>query len=187
MKNNKYLYLITILYFVLGIINIHFALIGMICMIIPIILLFKNRKKTWCQGYCPRASLYSNSGKVTSKYSLKVPLSFVKGKIKWIVLAYFVLSLTIIIKSTIMVSLDKAIPVDYLKFLLIFPLEGIPQLLHFKVAPWLLHLSYRFYSLMMTTTILGLILSLVYKPRTWCTVCPIATISDVYIKGSKGN
>nr|WP_242694155.1 hypothetical protein [Proteiniclasticum aestuarii] len=33
----------------------------------------------------------------------------------------------------------------------------------------------------MTTTLIGLSLSYLYKPRTWCTICPVNTISDIYI------
>lgn len=63
MRNHKYLFLITISFFLLGFVNIHFSLLGIVCMTLPIVLLLKNRKKTWCQGYCPRASLYTTCGK----------------------------------------------------------------------------------------------------------------------------
>ena len=184
MKNNKYLFIITLSYFALGIVNIHFALLGLICMGIPIFLLVKDRKKTWCQGYCPRAALYSTCGKATSKWSGKTPKFFVTGPMKWIMLFYFGLSLTIIIISTIAVANGKP-PMDFLKFLLVFPLGKLPQLFEISSPPWLLHLSYRFYSMMLTTTTLGFILALIYKPRTWCTICPIATVSDKYIKSGK--
>ena len=184
MKNNKLLFTITLLYFCLGFINIHFALLGFICMIFPFALLFKTKKKTWCQGYCPRANLYSKVGKTTSKFSLKTPNFFIKGDMKWYMLVYFCVSLFVIITSTIKVS--QGMPaLEQLRFLLIFPLEGMPQLIHINSIPWVLHLSYRFYSMMMTTTILGYVMALIFRPRTWCTVCPIATVSDVYLKSKK--
>lgn len=181
MKNYKYLFVFTLTYFALGFLNIHFALLGLICMTLPIILLIKNTKKTWCQGYCPRASLYSKCGKLTSKYSYKTPTFFIKGFMKWIMLGYFAVSLTLIILSTIAVANGKP-PLDIVKFLIVFPLGKIPQAFNIVSPPWVLHLSYRFYSMMATTTALGLILALIYKPRTWCTICPISTISELYIK-----
>lgn len=63
MRNHKYLFLITISFFLLGFVNIHFSLLAIFCMTFPIILLLRDRKKTWCQGYCPRASLYTTCGK----------------------------------------------------------------------------------------------------------------------------
>lgn len=187
MKNNKYLFLITIFYFVLGFINIHFSLLGIFCMSLPIILLLKDNKKTWCQGYCPRASLYTKSGKLTKKYSGKTPLFFIKGNMKWIMLSYFAISLFIITVSTIKVASGSMPPMNIIRFLLLFPIKGeMPQLIELNnVFLWITHLSYRFYSMMMTTTVLGLILSLIYKPRTWCTICPISTVSDSYLKSKK--
>lgn len=182
MRNNKYLYLITLTYFALGFINIHFSLIGLICMIIPFILLFKNKKKTWCQSYCPRSSLYTKVGKI-KKHSRPTPKFFTKGSMKYIILTYFSISLFIIFMSTLMVANGKRPPMDYLRFLIFIRLPGtMPQLISFhQIVPWITHLSYRMYSMMMTTTLLGLSLGLFYKPRTWCTVCPIATLSDGYL------
>lgn len=102
---------------------------------------------------------------------------------KWIILTYFGVSLTMITLSTIMVANGRRPPLEQLRLLIFIPLPfDVPQLITWnQIVPWLTHLSYRMYSMMMTTTILGLAFGLIYKPRTWCTVCPIATISDVYI------
>jgi len=89
--------------------------------------------------------------------------------------------------STLKVAAGSIPAMGYLRFLLVFPIKGeMPQLIQFSnMVSWVTHLSYRFYSMMMTTTVLGLTLAIVYKPRTWCTICPIATISDSYIKFKK--
>ncbi|MDF2859335.1 MAG: putative rane protein [Neobacillus sp.] len=184
MRNHKLLFFITIFFFALGFVNIHFSLLGIVCMTLPIILLLKDRKKTWCQGYCPRASLYTNCGKTKKWNSRKTPQFFIKGNMKWIMLAYFGVSLFFIIMSTLGVARDIRPAMETLRFLILIPLPfKMPQLFDIiDLAPWLTHLSYRFYSMMMTTTFLGLILAMVYKPRTWCTICPIATVSDVILK-----
>lgn len=184
MRNHKFLFVFTIAFFVLGFINIHFSLLGIICMTLPIILLWKDHKKTWCQSYCPRASLYTTCGKAKKWASRKTPRFFIKGNMKWIMLIYFGLSLLFIVMSTIGVARGMKPPMEYLRFLILIPIPfKIPQLLDIiNMAPWLTHLSYRFYSMMMTTTFLGLLLAMVYKPRTWCTICPIATVSDVILK-----
>lgn len=184
MRNHKYLFLITLTFFALGFVNIHFSLTAIICMTLPIILLLKDRKKTWCQGYCPRASLYSTCGKSKKWNSLRSPRFFIEGKMKWIMLIYFGISLTVILMSTIGVARGMRPAMEYLRFFIIIPIPyKMPQLLDMlEFAPWLTHLSYRFYSMMMTTTVLGLILALIYKPRTWCTICPISTVSDVILK-----
>jgi hypothetical protein len=150
-------------------------------------LLLKTNKKTYCQGYCPRANLYTRVGKTSSKYSKKTPLYLIKGNMKWIMLFYFGISLFFITMSTIRVSSGLMPPMEKLRFLIFFrvPFEIIQLIEVENVLPWILHLSYRFYSMMMTTTLIGLILALVYKPKTWCVICPIATISDAYLDFNK--
>lgn len=184
MKNHRLLFIFTLLYFILGIINIHFSLLAMVCMTLPIILLYRTRKKTWCQGYCPRASLYTTCGKLKKWRSLNTPKFFIKGNMKWIMLIYFGISLTIIAISTIGVLRGRISPLEQLRYFILIPVPfSMPQIIDFTLpAPWLTHLSYRFYSMMMTTTTLGFVLGMIYKPRTWCTICPIATVSDVAIK-----
>jgi hypothetical protein len=186
-KNNKYLFIINVLYFALGIVNIHFSLLAFVCMMLPMYLLVKSNKKTYCQGYCPRSNLYTNVGKVTNKYSRKTPMYFINGNMKWIMLIYFGLSLFFITMSTIRVSSGFMVPMEKLRFLIFFslPFEMVQLFELNYVLPWVTHLSYRFYSMMMTTTLIGLVLALVYKPKTWCVICPIQTILDVYINSNK--
>ena len=88
------------------------------------------------------------------------------------------------------VARGMRLPMEYLRFLILIPIPfKMPQLFDImNIVPWLTHFFYRFYSMMMITTVLGLILAMVHKPRTWCTICPIATASDVLLKkGDKDN
>ncbi|MFA9463151.1 MAG: hypothetical protein ACERKN_02555 [Velocimicrobium sp.] len=99
-------------------------------------------------------------------------------------LVYFGISLFFILMSTLGVVKGMKPAMEYLRFFILFPLPfEMPQLLDIiNLSPWLTHLSYRIYSMMMTTTILGLLLAMFYKPRTWCAICPISTISDTLLK-----
>ncbi|NLW12117.1 MAG: 4Fe-4S binding protein [Clostridiaceae bacterium] len=187
LKNHRLLFIGTLLYFAFAFINIHFAMLAMACMITPFILLVRDKKKTWCQGYCPRASLYTKAGKSPFARGHKTPKSFIKGNVKWYVLAYFSLNLLIMLGTTIRVAAGVMEPMNYPRFLLFFAFRGeLPQLLPIASGvQWLSHLSYRFFSMMMTTSVIGLLMSLFYKPRTWCTICPVATMSDAALKGIK--
>ena len=187
LKNNKYLFIINLSYFALGFVNIHFSLLGIICMILPMILLVKNNKKTYCQGYCPRANLYTKAGKLTSKQSRKTPEYFIKGNMKYLMLIYFGISLFFITMSTLRVAKGAMDPLEQLRFFIVMPITfEFPQLVAIEnVIPWITHLSYRFYSMMMTTTSIGLVMAFVYKPRSWCTICPISTISGIYLDSQK--
>ncbi len=38
--------------------------------------------------------------------------------------------------------------------------------------------AFGFYSLMLTSLLLGLIVMVLYKPRTWCAFCPMGTMTQ---------
>lgn len=183
LRNNQSLFIITISFFLLGLINIHLALLGFLCMVIPFVLLMKTKKKTYCQGYCPRASLYTKMG-TFKKINRKTPNFFIKGNMKYFILLYFVFNLFIMIAATTRVYSGMMPPMLMARFMIFFPFPGkLPQLLEFpNIAPWITHLSYRVFSMMLSTTILGILFGLLYKPRSWCTICPINTLSDSYLK-----
>ena len=178
------LYILTILFFILGFFNILFGWLGFACMIIPFILLAKDKKKTWCQNYCPRASLFTALLKGRSLTGKVGPKWLVKGKAKWIMLGYFTVNLFILTMSTIMVFRGKREAMEMIRFMIAFQLPwDIPQLLDIGTFPsWAVHLSFRIYSMMFTTTIIGLLLGWIFTPRTWCTICPVNTISDIALK-----
>ncbi|MDF2522650.1 MAG: hypothetical protein K0R31_291 [Clostridiales bacterium] len=182
--SRNYLYLVTILFFVLGFFNIIFAWLGFACLTIPFILLIKNKRKTWCQGYCPRASLFETLFKNRSLSGKAGPDWLTRGKVKWYVFVYFIFNLFVIVMSTIMVFTGKRAPVEKVRFLVAFQMPwDMPNLLDFAVFPsWTVHLSFRLYSMMFTTTVLGLLLAWIFKPRTWCTICPVNTASDLILK-----
>ena len=42
--------------------------------------------------------------------------------------------------------------------------------------------SFGFYSLMLTSLLIGLIVMVLYKPRTWCAFCPMGTMTQSICK-----
>jgi hypothetical protein len=182
-KNHRYLYLITLAFFGLALVNIHFAILGVICMTIPLYLLQRDQKKTWCQGYCPRSSLFMALGKKRKKKGRVTPMSFIRGNVKNAVLVYFGISLFISFMSTLQVFIGNMAPMLIPRFLILLPVNvTFPQIITVSGIPvWITHFAFRMFSMMMTTTIIGISLSYIYKPRTWCTICPVNTISDIYI------
>lgn len=122
-------------------------------------------------------------GKKRKKKGKVTPMSFIKGNVKNVVLIYFGISLMIALMSTLQVALGNMAPMLIPRFLIILPIPvAFPQLITLSGIPvWITHFAFRMFSMMMTTTFIGLSLSYLYKPRTWCTICPVNTISDIYI------
>lgn len=157
---------------------------GFVCLTLPFVLLRRDKKKTWCKSYCPRASLFSVLFKGRSLTKRTAPKLLTNDRAKRIVLVYFCLNLFALVMSTTMVSIGRIDVIDKVRFLMAFQLPwDIPQLLNINDIPnWAVHLSFRIYSMMFSTTVVGLLLGWIYTPRTWCTICPINTISDISIK-----
>jgi len=183
-KNNKRipLYIITTAYFILGIINITFAFFALSCMVIPFFLLYRNKEKSWCKKYCPRAD-YLNLFRVF-KTGFKIPRWLTSEKMKKMVFQYFCMNLLFIAMSTFMVRSGNILPIDNIRFLIVFESPWkFPQLWNpAEFSDVITHLSYRLYSIMFSSTVIGTILAILYKPRTWCAVCPVNTLSSTILK-----
>ena len=46
-------------------------------------------------------------------------------------------------------------------------------------APWVAQFAFGFYSIMLTSTLIGLIVMVLFKPRTWCVFCPMGTMTQL--------
>ncbi len=181
-KNVFPLFLITLAFFALGFVNILTAYLALACMALPFIILARQKKKSWCQGLCPRADLLSRLKPVSAGKA--APRALTSDRVKRGVLTYFCMNLLFITLSTFMVSQGQMAPIDRVRFLIAFQIPWeMPQLLTFEgISGTVIHLAFRLYSLMFTSTVAGVVLALLYKPRTWCTVCPVNTLSDAALE-----
>lgn len=183
MANNRVnlqnrLFLFTILFFGIGMIHISFAIIGIFCFTVPFYFYFRYKDKTWCRDICPRAGFFT---RVIAKISigLKPPKWLTGQRFRDGVVIYFGVNVFIILMSTLMVALGRVEPIAQVRFLIAFAMPfDLPQLLHFQVSDVLVHLGYRVYSMMFSSVILGVILGVLFRPRMWCGVCPVGTLTS---------
>lgn len=172
------LFWVTLLFFALGMIHISLSLVGLLCFTLPFYQYHKYKDKVWCKYYCPRAGMFTV---LLSKISLQKPMpKWLKSpRFKKGVVIYFGVNIFFATMSTIMSSIGKMPPVDFVRFLIVFPAPfTLPQLLDWSVPVGLLHFSYRIYSMMFTSATVGLVLGMIYAPRTWCAICPIQTLTS---------
>lgn len=47
---------------------------------------------------------------------------------------------------------------------------------------WISQFAFGFYSVMLTSTVLGLITNILFKPRSWCIYCPMGTMTQLICK-----
>ena len=53
---------------------------------------------------------------------------------------------------------------------------------HGAVAPWIAQFAFGFYSVMLTSTLLGIVTMVLFKPRSWCVYCPMGTMTQAICK-----
>ena len=51
-----------------------------------------------------------------------------------------------------------------------------------SLPAWAAQFSFGFYSLMLTSTLIGLIVMVLYRPRSWCAFCPMGTMTQSICK-----
>ncbi len=169
------LFIITLLYFILPFISIAFSLTAIFCITIPFIILVIKKENLWCRHYCPRASFISVVGRKKGTYK-KTPVMFTDGYLKKLLLTYISMNLIFITGSTIQVAFGNMAAMPFIRLFIAIPLFPIPQVLNIELSQWIIHLSYRLYSVMLSSTILGLWFGILYRGRAWCAVCPVGTL-----------
>ena len=175
-EGRSVLFVITLTYFMLSFVHIAFATLALVCMALPFILAYRDQKKTWCRSACPRADFLQKIGRISLRKT--APKWMIGSKARRAVLGYFCLNLLFVTMSTIAVATGRVEPIEKIRLLIVFEMPwNLPQIVSFLTLPaWVSHLSYRFYSIMLTSTLIGVGLALRYKPRTWCAVCPVSTV-----------
>ena len=187
MKKNKrkfkdYMWILSLTYLFLGIFNILFAWLGLLCFLIPLIISVAGGGKAYCNTYCGRGQLLNLMGsKLNLSRNKNIPI-FLRSKwFRYGFLTFFMSMFFIMLFNT------------YLVFSGVIELKEVIQILwSFKlhcnwvntsmVSPWVAQFAFGFYSMMVTSTILGVVTMILYKPRSWCVYCPMGTMTQLISK-----
>lgn len=142
------LYWIIITYLIVAWFFPAIGLIALICMIGPVLTSIW-RGRFWCGNICPRGNLYD---RLLSKYSPHRPIPrFVRTSGFRLFMVFFIFTMFGLQLSQARWS------------------EG-------GLAMWS-DIGRVFWNIILMTTVVGIVLSFIYAPRTWCSFCPMGTIS----------
>ncbi len=187
MKNIKkwydYLWIVSALYLILGLFNILFAWLGLLCFFIPLIISIFKGNKAYCNKYCGRGQLFQMLG---NKYKLSrnkdIP-HFLKSKwFRYSFLVFFLLMFTNMLLITFQVFVHAS---NLKEVITLFWTWKVPWQSAFgslNVPTWITQFAYGFYSMMLTSTLLGLITMYLFRPRSWCVYCPMGTMTQTICK-----
>lgn len=174
-----YLWILSTIYLILGFVNILFAWIGLICFFVPLGISIVKGNKSYCNKYCGRGQLFDLLGNKLKLSRKKDIPGFLKSH--WFRYGFLIFFLTMFINmlfTTYLVFAGQNGVKEVVKLLWTFKMPW-----HFAYhgtvfAPWVAQFAFGFYSVMLTSTVLGLITMFLYKPRSWCVYCPMGTMTQ---------
>lgn len=184
----NHLWIVTCLYFALGIFNIAFAWLGMIFFLAPLLIAIFRGDKVYCNKYCDRGRLFRFLGaNLGVSRGWNMPAWLKTNWFRYLFMAYFFAMFGSVIVATVMVALQGQELDSTIKILATFrlpwdmtqPAAGLP--------PWAVQFAFGFYSFMLTSLILGLISMVFFKPRSWCVYCPMGTMTQMICKAKSKN
>ena len=182
MKKQKkwydYLWIVSLLYLTLGFFNIMFAWLGLICFFVPLIISVVSGNKAYCNKYCGRGQLFGIlGGKLGLSRKKDVP-KFLKSKwFRYGFLTFFMTMFIVMLFNTYLVFNGTNGLKEVVKLLWTFkvPWSWTNTSL---VTPWVAQFAFGFYSMMLTSTLLGVITMIFCKPNSWCVYCPMGTMTQ---------
>lgn len=175
---HNYLWIVSALYLVLGFFNILFAWLGLICFMVPLLIAILDGSKTYCNKYCGRGQLFELlGGKLNLSRNRDIPRWLRSKWFRYGFLIFFMTMFFNMLFSTWLVFSGVRELREVVTLLWTFKLPW-----HWAnnstVSPWIAQFAFGFYSVMLTSTVLGLITMLLFKPRSWCVYCPMGTMTQ---------
>ena len=182
-----YLWVLSLIYLALGFFNILFAWLGLICFFVPLLIAIGAGSKAYCNRYCGRGQLL---GLLGGRFGLSRKRDVPKWlKSKWFrygFLIFFFVMFFLMLWNTYLVfecteNLKQAITLFWT-----FKLPWNWAYHGNLVPPGAVQFAFGFYSIMLTSTLLGMITMIFFKPRSWCVYCPMGTMTQLICKARNG-
>ncbi|WP_307508299.1 4Fe-4S binding protein [Paraclostridium ghonii] len=176
------MWIISAMYLFLGIFNILFAWLGMICFLVPLIMSISGKGKSYCNNYCGRGQLLDLMGNKMQLSRYQDIPGFLKSKaFRYGFLIFFLTMFLNMIFNTYLVFKGTNDLKEVLTILWTFKMPWNWGDLS-GATPWVAQFAFGFFSVMVTSTILGIVTMFLYKPRSWCVYCPMGTMTHMISK-----
>lgn len=182
-----FLWIWTILYFALGFFNILFAWLGMIDFLVPLFIAVIGGNKAFCNRYCGRSQLLTKIGGGCKCSRNKSTPRWMSSKwFRYGFLAFFLTMFCNMVFQTYLVGTGAETLKESIKLFWTFRVPWGWTYTAGMVPDWIAQYSFGFYSIMLTSTLIGLIVMALFKPRSWCAFCPMGTMTQMICKIKAG-
>lgn len=178
-----YLWIVSAAYLILGFFNILFAWIGLLCFFIPLLIAIFGGDKMYCNKFCGRGQLFDLLGNKLGLSRKKDIPKFLRSKwFRYGFLIFFFIMFFNMLFTTYLVFSGTRTLKEVVTLLWTIKLPWHWAYHGTSVTPWVAQFAFGFYSVMLTSTVLGLITMILYKPRSWCVYCPMGTMTQTICK-----
>lgn len=174
-----YLWIWSIVFFALGFFNILFAWLGMIDFLLPLALAAFGGNKLFCNHLCGRGQLFALlGGKLHCSRGRPTPRWMASKWFRYGFLIFFLAMFGNMVFQTYLVFAGAASLREVIKLFWTIRVPWGWTYTAGLVPSWVAQFSFGFYSLMLTSLLLGLIVMVLFRPRTWCAFCPMGTMTQ---------
>lgn len=178
-----YLWIWSILYFALGFFNILFAWLGMIDFLVPLAIAIFGKNKAFCNSFCGRGQLFSVlGGKLKLSRQKPTPKWMYSKWFRYVFLIFFLTMFLQMVYNTYLVFGGVHTLREAIKLFWTIRVPWDWAYTAGTASPWIAQFAFGFYSIMLTSTLIGLITMVLYRPRTWCSFCPMGTMTQSICK-----
>lgn len=183
-----YLWILSLSYLLLGFFNIMFAWLGMICFLVPLIISVTGGTKGYCNRYCGRGQLF---GLLGGRFGLSrkrdIPKWMKSRYFRYGFLAFFLTMFLLMLWNTYLVFAGEQELRQIVKLLWTFKLPWHWAYHGTRFNEGVAQFAFGFYSVMLTSSVLGIITMLLFKPRSWCVYCPMGTMTQLICRAKNTN
>lgn len=182
-----YLWIASLAYLILGFFNIMFAWLGLICFLVPLGISAFTGSKLYCNKYCGRGQLFYLLGKkLRLSPGRPIPRWMKSRAFRYGFLAFFLLMFCQMLFNTYLVFRETQGLKQAVTALWMFRLPWNHAYHDPGLPLWMAQFAFGFYSIMLTSTILGVITMALFRPRSWCVYCPMGTMTQIICKAKAG-
>ena len=184
-KNKKwsdYLWLISATYFILGFFNIVFAWLGVICFLIPLLMAIFGGGKGYCNNYCGRGQLFLQIGNTLGWSRKKAAPRWFSSK--WFRHGFLLFFMFFFIQMIILTTMVAKGTEDLHQTIHLLWTFNVPWHWAYpvEIEPWKAQFAFGLYGIMLTSLVVGVLLTIIYRPRTWCVFCPMGNMTQLICK-----
>ncbi len=150
----------------------------MIDFLLPLFLAIFGGNKYFCNHLCGRGNCSASWGQTLNAPAASPRPLDVLQVVPLCLLLFFLTMFGNMVFQTYLVAAGAASLREAIKLFWTFRVPWSWTYTAGTVTDWVAQFSFGFYGLMLTSLLLGLIVMVLYKPRTWCAFCPMGTMTQ---------